>query len=99
MDSGDTPIEQTLQIEVPDDQLVGTYANFVAVSHQTPHDLTIDFCQIVPNTDDKTVARVVSRIRVAPSFLMPLMQALSQHLSKYEQSVKLATEGEDVESD
>ena len=70
--------EQQLQIEVPPEQEVGVYANFALVA-SGPHDLMIDFCQLAPRREDELQprARVVSRVRIAPSFVGPLLQAIS----------------------
>lgn len=85
-----------LEITVPPDQVVGSYANVCAVSTQTQHDFTLDFCQVVPGAE-KPMAVVVARLKLAPTLLMPLMQALSAHLDTFESQMKRISEG-DVES-
>ncbi len=75
--------EQTVDVVVPPELEVGIYANFAAVSSQGPHDITLDFIQMVPGGGvPKPI--VVSRLKLSPSFLMPLMQALSNHLNQHE---------------
>jgi Protein of unknown function (DUF3467) len=74
---------QSVDVVVPPEQEVGVYANFAAVSSQGPHDVTLDFIQLVPGGGiPKPI--VVSRLKLSPSFLMPLMQVISSHLSRHE---------------
>lgn len=69
-----------IQIHVPPEVQAGVYANFAAVSAQTPHDFNIDFVQLVPGSPGEPAeGHVVARVKVAQSFLMPLMQALASH--------------------
>jgi len=75
---------QNVDIVVPPDLEIGVYANVAAVSTQTPHDITLDFIQMVPGTPAPR-AVVVARLKLAPTFLMPLMQVLSNHLTRHEQ--------------
>ncbi len=85
--SDDEP--QQIEIQVPPDMVAGVYANFAAVSSQTPHDFTIDFIQLVPGpAGTAPQAQVVARVKVAQSFLMPLMQALAQHQTQVEDMMK-----------
>ncbi len=72
-----------VDIIVPPEHMTGVYANFAAVSSQTPHDVTLDFIQVVPGVPQPSPV-VVARLKLAPSFLMPLMQVLSSHLSTHE---------------
>lgn len=87
----DEPNIANIQIVVPPEHQIGVYANVAAVSTQTPHDVTLDFIQIVPGTPPSAV--VVARLKLAPSFLMPLMQTLSNHLSRHEQIQQQAEAG------
>jgi hypothetical protein len=63
---------------------MSSYPNWAAVSSQSPHDINLDFIQLVPGGG---VPRpiVVARLKLSPTFLMPLMQVLSNHLSQHEQ--------------
>ncbi len=79
-----------LPIEVPPEWQTGVYANFALVSTQTPHDVTLDFCQVIPA--DTPQAVVVARLKLSPSFLMPLLQVLSNHLARHEELGKLSEE-------
>lgn len=88
--------EQELQIEVPPDVEVGVYANFALVA-AGPHDFMIDFCQLAPqrSDDDPPRARVVSRVRIAPTFIGPLLQALSQNAFNRDEMLKQQQQGDD----
>jgi hypothetical protein len=93
------PDEQPkIQIHVPPELQAGVYANLAAVSSQTPHDFTIDFLQLQPVTQgNPPQALLVARVKVAQSFLMPLMQALAQHQTTVEDMMRRMQEstGED----
>jgi len=84
---------QELQIEVPPELEVGVYANFALVS-AGEHDFTLDLCQLMPRPDESEPprARVVSRIRIAPSFVGPLLQAISQNAFRRDEALKQAGE-------
>ncbi len=75
---------QQVQISVPDDVKHGTYANMMFVSH-SPHEFTLDFCQLLPSREQGTVqAEVVSRVRIAPTMVAQVLNALNTNLSNYE---------------
>lgn len=78
-----------IQINVPPELQAGVYANFALVSAQTPHDFNLDFVQLVPGSPGEPPdAHVVSRVKVAQSFLMPLMQALASHQTMIEDKLR-----------
>lgn len=78
-----------IEIHVPPELQAGVYANFAAVSSQTPHDFNLDFIQLVPGAPgEPPSAQVVSRVKVAQSFLMPLMQALASHQTTIENMLR-----------
>jgi Protein of unknown function (DUF3467) len=78
-----------LEIIVPPELQTGVYANFATVSSQTPHDFNLDFIQLVPGAPGAPPqASVVARVKVAQSFLMPLMQALAQHQTTMEDMMR-----------
>lgn len=80
---------QNIDVIVPPELQTGAYANVAAVSTQTPHDVTLDFIQMIPGVPVPQ-AIVVARLKLAPSFLMPLMQVLSNHLARHEQAQQQA---------
>ncbi len=68
-----------INIELPKD-VNATYANFAIISH-SPHELIIDFAQILPAMPK---ARVQARILLTPINAKMLHQALGDNLAKYE---------------
>ena len=78
------PTNKQVQVVVPDEVKHGEYANFLVVSHG-PHDFTLDFCQLVPSGEQgKVNAEVVSRVRIAPTMVGRVLNALNSNLSGYE---------------
>lgn len=74
-----------VQVVVPDDAKYGNYANFLVVSH-SPHEFTLDFCQLLPAGEaGKVNAEVVSRVRIAPTMVGRVLNALNTNLSNYEE--------------
>ena len=86
----DTP---AIEIVVPPEWQTGVYANYAAVSSQSPHDFTLDFIQVVPG--DPANAVVVARLKVSTSFLMPLMQALAKHQTLVEDQIRRIQENQE----
>lgn len=84
--SPDKPRQQPqVQVVVPDDAKYGEYANFLVVSH-SPHEFTLDFCQLLPAGEPgKVNAEVVSRVRIAPTMVGRVLNALNTNLSNYEE--------------
>jgi hypothetical protein len=68
-----------INVELPKD-LNATYANFAIISH-SPHELIIDFAQILPAMPK---ARVQVRVLLTPINAKMLHQALGDNLAKYE---------------
>lgn len=84
--SDDPPVpapRRKLDVRVSDEQRPGTYANMLIVSHG-PHEFTLDFSQIHPQGEGGATAEVVSRIRIAPTMVAQVLQALNTNLSNYE---------------
>jgi hypothetical protein len=76
--------QQKVNVVVPDDVKHGEYANFLLVSH-SPHEFTLDFCQLLPSGEKgKVNAEVVSRVRIAPTMVGRVLNALNTNLSNYE---------------
>jgi hypothetical protein len=76
--------QQQVQVIVPDDLKHGEYANFLVVSH-SPHEFTLDFCQLLPSGEQgKVNAEVVSRVRIAPTMVARVLNALNTNMSNYE---------------
>ena len=87
------PTGQEIQVEIPPELEVGVYANFALVQ-SGEHDFILDFCQLYPPREegDPPRVRVVSRIRIAPTFLGPLLQAISQNAFNRDELLRQAQE-------
>lgn len=76
--------QQQIQISISDELKHGVYGNFLVVSHSA-HEFTLDFCQVLPGGDGGNVqADVVSRIKVAPTMVGKIIQALNTNMTAYE---------------
>lgn len=84
---------QEIQVELPPELEVGVYANFALVQGG-PHDFTLDLCQLSPPREEGEPprARVVSRVRFAPTFVGPLLQAISQNAFNRDEQMKRAAQ-------
>jgi hypothetical protein len=80
-----------LQINLPEQQRGGVWANFARV-HHSPHEFTLDFVRIdfasltEPESEEErpTVdGTVVARVGVSPLFVRQLIAALEDNWSKY----------------
>lgn len=82
------PEEPQVSINVPPENIGGTYANVVSVWH-TPHDFAIDFCVNQPYASgpDALAVQVVSRVRIPPTIVLDLLRALNDNLGQYEETV------------
>ena len=72
--------QKQIQIEVPNEELQGKYANLAVITHG-PNDFFLDMILLAPNTPK---ARVQSRIIMTPENAKQLMVALQQNIQKYE---------------
>jgi hypothetical protein len=94
------PQEPNIEINVPPEVDAGVYANWCVV-HHTQHEVTIDFCQLGVNPampGQVPTAKVVSRIHIAPTFVMPLLQAISTNVANREDALRQFKEGEGHDS-
>lgn len=88
------PGGQNIDIDVPQELEDGVYANF-AVVHHTQHEITIDFCQLGTSpvsAGESPKAKLISRVHVAPTFAMPLLQAISTNVTRREDALKYQSE-------
>ena len=75
---------QKINIQVNDELRHGSYANFLVVSH-SPHEFTLDFCQVMPGGEAGRVqAEVVSRVKIAPTMVGRVIRALNTNMTSYE---------------
>lgn len=74
-----------VNVQVDDDLRRGVYANFVVVSHSA-HEFTLDFCQIMPRGEGTgtVTAEVVSRVKIAPTMVGRVLNALNTSMTNYE---------------
>lgn len=72
--------QQQIQIEVPNEEMQGRYANLAVITHG-PNDFFIDMILLAPNTPK---ARVQSRVVMTPENAKQLMFALQQNVQQYE---------------
>jgi hypothetical protein len=84
--------EQRLNINLPERQAAGVFADFVRAWH-TNDAFVLDFASMIqpPRNDTDTDAvildaTVVSRVRIPPAQVFELMKALEQQLSAWEKS-------------
>ena len=83
---------QQISISVDDEVKLGTYANFLVVSH-SPHEFTLDFCQILPGgKEGKVKAEVVTRVKVAPTMVGKIIRALNTNMTAYEDKFGMVKE-------
>ena len=75
-----------VSVQVNDELRHGVYANFLVVSH-SPHEFTLDFCQVMPRSDSSgtVTAEVVSRIKIAPTMVGRVLNALNTNMTNYEE--------------
>ena len=69
-----------IQIEVPNDEMQGRYANLAVISH-SHNDFVMDMIFVAPNTPK---ARVQSRIIMTPENAKQLLYAMKENIDKYE---------------
>ena len=71
-----------LNIELPEEEAEGTYANLVMIAH-SPEEFILDFIRVMPGVQQ---ARVKSRIIVTPQHAKRLLGALQENIQRYEQA-------------
>ena len=67
--------QQQIQIEVPNEEMQGRYANLAVITH-SPNEFFIDMILLAPNTPK---ARVQSRVVMTPENAKQLMFALQKN--------------------
>ena len=80
------------RLDVPFELESGVYANAISVWH-TPYEVIADFAVRLapepsdpddPESDPVTPARVVSRVRIPPTFVFEVVRAINGELTVYE---------------
>ncbi len=85
MDDSDSEsgAERQLNIQIGEDQLVGTYANFANISF-SDYEFTVTFARIDHEVSDGDIPGVVvSRVNMSAKFAKELLDALNDSWSKY----------------
>ncbi len=89
---GERPTQHQFQIKVEDGLRFGSYANFLVVSHSA-HEFTLDFCQVMPGGEPgRVTAEVVNRVKIAPTMVGKVIQALNTNMTAYEDKFGLVRE-------
>ena len=70
--------QNQIQIEVPNDEMQGRYANLAVISH-SPNDFVLDMIFVAPNTPK---ARVQARVIMTPENAKQLLYALKENVDK-----------------
>ena len=86
----ETPDQQQINIELPEDMAEGTYSNLAIISH-SPQEFVIDFIRVMPGVPK---AKVKSRVVITPEHAKRLMKALIDNVKKYEQQFGVITDKE-----
>jgi len=74
--------EAQINIELSEEMSSGVYSNLVAINH-SPTEFVVDFIQMMPGVPK---AKVKSRVILTPEHAKRLLGALSENVSRYEQS-------------
>ena len=78
------------EIQVPPEEEAGEYANFLMIWH-TPHEFTLDYAVMQPSQPGengmvKVPCRVVSRLRISPTVMLDVLQAMNENVARYQQT-------------
>ena len=74
------PQQQQINVELPEQQAEGIYANLAMIMH-SPTEIIIDFARVMPRLPK---AKVLSRIIMTPMHAKLLMKALTDNIKKFE---------------
>ncbi len=74
------PQGQNIQIELPEKESEGIYANMALITH-SPSEVVIDFARVLPNVPK---SKVYARIVMTPYNAKALLVALEDNLKKFE---------------
>ncbi len=73
--------ENSVKVELPNEENIVQYSNFVIVSH-SPEEIVMDFARMLPGREG---ARVISRIVMTPRNAKMFLGALQGNISNFEQ--------------
>lgn len=69
-----------IEIELPDEEVSGTYSNLVMISH-SPSEFILDFISVMPGAPK---AKVVKRMVLTPDHAKRLANALTENIKRFE---------------
>lgn len=72
--------QQTIEIELPEGEAMGTYSNLVMITH-SGSEFILDFIAMMPGLPK---AKVVKRMILTPDHAKRLSNALKENIRKYE---------------
>ncbi len=72
--------QRNLKIELPDNENIINYSNFVIISH-SQEEFIVDFARIMPGKEE---AKVVSRIIMTPKNAKNFLSAMNSNIFGYE---------------
>jgi hypothetical protein len=72
--------QNQIDIELPEEEASGTYANLVMISH-SPSEFILDFISVMPGVPK---AKVQKRMVLTPDHAKRLVHALSENLKRFE---------------
>lgn len=75
------PNQKKIEIELKEDEVVGTYSNLVMITH-SPSEFILDFIAVMPGAPK---AKVVKRMILTPDHAKRFAGALADNVNKYEQ--------------
>ena len=88
----DTPVEQQLTIECPEELADGAYSNLVIITHSFS-EFVLDFVSVMPNLPK---AKVRSRVVMTPQHAKRMMRALVENVKRFEAQNGVIQEQEQV---
>lgn len=80
MSDNKTQQPPNLKVELPNDDKIVSYSNFVIVSH-SPEEIVLDFARILPGQEG---AKVISRIVMTPKNAKMFFKALANNIENFE---------------
>ncbi len=75
------PKPAKIEIELKEDEVVGTYSNLVMITH-SPSEFILDFIAVMPGAPK---AKVVKRMILTPDHAKRFAGALAENVKRYEQ--------------
>jgi len=75
------PINQELEIQLPEEEATGTYSNLVMITHSDT-EFILDFISVMPGVPE---AKVVKRMVLTPEHAKRLSDALDENIKNFEQ--------------